>query len=53
MKYSSEAKLYLIKKYIQDNVACTLEVLATTDDKYLTETGKHLKKILRIIDREE
>ena len=53
MKYSCEAKLYLIKKYIQDNVACTLEVLATTDDEYLTETGKHLKNILRIIDREE
>ena len=53
MKYSSEAKLHLIKKYIQDNVACTLEVLATMDDEYLTATGKHLKKILRIIDREE
>ena len=53
MKYSSEAELYLIKKYIQDNVACTLEVLAITGDEYLTETGKHLKKILRIIDKEE
>ena len=53
MKYSSEAKLHLIKKYIQDNVACTLEALATTEDEYLTEAGKHLKKILYIIDREE
>ena len=53
MEYSSEAKLYLIKKYIQDNVACTLEVLAATDDEYLTETGEHLKKILRLIDKEE
>lgn len=53
MKYSSEAKLYLIKKYIQDNVDCTLNVLATTDNRYLTETEKHFKKILRIIDRKE
>ena len=44
MKYSSEAKLHLIKKYIQNNVACTLEVLATTDDEYLTETVKPLRK---------
>ena len=42
MKYSSESKLHLIKKYIQNNVARTLEVLATTDGEYLTETGKHL-----------
>ena len=53
MKYSSEAKLHLIKKYIQDNVACTLKVLATTDDIYLTEVGQHFKRILHVIDREE